>query len=79
MPDTSPEGPTALNSLLSQQYCCVICSTSLVEMGLFKFFIYPCLFVLKPVLNLACVQNCTASKVALLSIDSISLNGLVRF
>lgn len=45
-------------------------------MGLFKFFIYPHSSVLKPVLNLSHLQNCSASKVALLSTGSMSLNGI---
>lgn len=45
-------------------------------MGLFKFFIHPHLSVLKPVLNLLHLQNCSASKVVLLSMGSILLNGV---
>lgn len=75
-PATSPESPIVMDALLSQQYCCVICSVSVAEMGLFKFLIYPHLSVLKPVLNLSCLQNCCASKVALLTMGSISLNGI---
>lgn len=63
-------------TLLSQWYCCAICSMSVVEMGLLKFFIFPCLFVLKHVLNLTLLQNCTASKVAFLTMGSVSLNGI---
>lgn len=45
-------------------------------MGLFKLLVYPHFPVLKPVLNLSCLQSCSASKVALLSIGSISLSGI---
>lgn len=65
-----------MDALLSQLYCCVICFVSVAEMGLFKFFIYPHLSVLKPVLNLLWLQNCCASGVALLSMGSISLTGI---
>ena len=76
VPATTLENPTTLDSLLIQWYCCVICSTSVVGTGLLIFF-----HLFKFICFKACAKHCpltewTASKVALLSMASISLNGI---